>query len=206
MNKNIETGYVCQRCAVNSPTCCRLGTAGKSYAGEDCFPLSSSEHERIAQAIRAAKTGKPNSAKLLLTQKATEAIDTPSGEKSWAVEEANSANFIKTMRNLFPLDKAKVKDAFLPEQSHLRLALAPDGACVFLSEHGCTLPQEARPWFCRIFPFWVVGKTVQCFHDESCLAIQENSKSFLTLLQTFAYTPEEIRACFTKLKQDWGLD
>jgi Fe-S-cluster containining protein len=122
------------------------------------------------------------------------------------VDEKNSPGFVKAMCNLFPQDKARIKDLFLPEEMHLRLSLSKDGSCVFLSEHGCALPRQARPHFCRIFPLWSVRGTLQCFQAEDCLAVREHSGNVMALMGAFDSSPAEVADRYKKLREDWGVD
>ena len=198
--------YVCHRCAKVSDTCCRLGSGGKSYSGADCFPLSDKERMSIENALSKAKSKRLDAGSVLLLQSVAGAEDAPSGAAEWAVQEPNSPGFVKAMQNLFPKEKKRLAEVFQPEGSHLRLALTGDGSCVFLSEYGCTLPQQARPHFCRLFPFWVVSTVVQCFSDENCLAVQENGDNFISLLGAFDVSAAELRERYNTLRRDWGVD
>lgn len=198
--------YVCHRCSRVSDTCCRLGSGGKTYSGADCFPLSDKERMSIEKSLSQAKSKRLDAGSVLLLKSAASAEDAPSGTSNWAVEEPNSPGFVKAMQNLFPKEKKRLPEVFPTEKSHLRLGLTRDGSCVFLSEHGCTLPQQARPHFCRLFPFWVVGSVVQCFSSNECLAVQENGQNFISLLGAFDVSATELRERYKALRHDWGVD
>lgn len=206
MSKTAKNRYVCQRCAEESPTCCRLGHGESAPSGADCFPLSIKEHSRIEAAISQAMGKRMDPGAVMLLKVVEKAADAPSGQKSWAVDEPNSASFIKAMCNLFPQEKERVKDVFPQAASHLRLAIAGDGSCVFLSEHGCTLPRSARPGFCRIFPFWSVNGVLQCFQDKECLAVREHAGNFMALMGAFDSAPSDVMDRYKKLRRDWGVD
>ncbi len=200
IDEGISFSYVCSRCAERSGTCCRLGGVDK---GADCFPLSEPELERISAAVAAAGKS-PAPEDLLLLEAARNAVDAFSGRSGLYALEPNSKGFMAAMRNLFPKDRQKLEALFPAEQTHARLALAPDGSCVFLSPAGCLLPQEARPRFCRLFPFWVVNGRLQCFADEECLAVKENS-SFTRLLHVFGTSRDEVMELYQNLRRDWGV-
>lgn len=207
MNKDKKARYVCHRCALEAPTCCRLGPElGETGGGNDCFPLSRPEHRRIVAALAKAKGKGADAGALLLLKNAHNAVDAPSGKAGWFVDEPNSKTFIKAMCHLFPKEKARTKALFPEGGSHLRLSLSADGSCAFLSEHGCTLPRRARPWFCRIFPFWVAGGTLQCFQAEDCLAVREHSGNFMALMGAFDSAPNDIMERYKHLRIDWGVD
>lgn len=205
MKKIKKESYVCQRCAMSAPTCCRLGSAQRGGAGGDCFPLSHAEQRRIENALASSVGKRTDVGAVLLLKTAAKAHDEPSGQDKWAVEEVNSTAFIQAMCNLFPAEKARVKEVFPQNASHYRLALDKDGSCAFLTEYGCALPRRARPWFCRIFPFWVVGGIVQCFQDEGCLAVKEYGGNFIQLTGAFDSSPDDIMDRYKKLRADWGV-
>lgn len=198
--------YVCERCAQISPTCCRLGSIQGEYGGEDCFPLSEPERERIAKAVAEARRQNAPTAHKALPEAADKAADAPTGQTGWAVKENNSQNFVRAMCNLFPGERKKIRQIFPDEAGHMRLALAADGGCVFLSATGCTLPKESRPWFCRIFPFWAVKNRLQCFQAEDCVAVRESGGNFSAVLDSFCVSPEEVLEHYKRLRADWGVD
>lgn len=205
MPKNKKVRYVCQRCALSAPTCCRLGAPGEGYSSGDCFPLSRGEYKRIQAAVEAAASKGSNPGAALLLKTAAKAADAASGAAGWAAKEANSPAFVQAMCNLFPREDKLVKEVFPPGGIHLRLSLRPDGGCAFLSEYGCALPRQARPWFCRLFPFWVVAGRVQCFQDENCLAVRENGDNFIAIMGAFDTSAPDLLDHYTRLRDDWGV-
>lgn len=208
MHKNRKNHYVCHRCALEAPTCCSLAE-GRSLdrgGGHDCFPLSDKEQGRIAAALAKAKAKEPDAGSLLLLKTALHAADYPSGQAGWHVDEPNSPTFVLAMCNLFPKEKPRIKEIFPEGGTHMRLSLTPGGGCAFLSGHGCTLPRPARPWFCRVFPFWAVGGTLQCFQDNGCLAVREFGNNFMALMGAFDVSPHDIMERYKSLRRDWGVD
>jgi len=46
-----------------------------------------------------------------------------------------------------------------------------NGKCFFLTENGCELPVNIRPYYCRLYPFWVNQEKKTTFiPSERCLA------------------------------------
>ncbi|MGM0609611.1 MAG: YkgJ family cysteine cluster protein [Thermodesulfobacteriota bacterium] len=105
--------------------------------------------------------------------------------------EANTQVFIAHMRKLFPDQKKAVPKMFPKKGRHPRLKTYADGTCIFLGDKGCVLPVKSRPYFCRIYPFWVCRQKITVFNDPGCLALNQ-SDSIKKLLQTFAVSPEKI--------------
>jgi len=107
------------------------------------------------------------------------------------VMEDNSQTFLANMRKLFPDQKNAVQKLFPKQGRHPRLNTAADGTCILMSQNGCKLPAESRPYFCRIYPFWIHRKKITVFEDPECLALKRH-QSIRKLLQTFAVSPEII--------------
>ncbi|MDR2051245.1 MAG: zinc/iron-chelating domain-containing protein [Deltaproteobacteria bacterium] len=175
--------YVCRRCAAQGRTCCSLGAEETSA----CSPLSRAELRRI-----------------LACRSAGDREETPKRAFP-AVREKNSPDFMAAVQRLFPKEGAALSALFPPEGEHLRLRLTAGGDCFFLTASGCSLPREARPGFCRIFPFWVRGGELGFFEAEHCLAIRENA-SFVPLLRAFALTRAGVLEEYARLRRDWGMD
>ncbi len=43
-----------------------------------------------------------------------------------------------------------------------------DRKCVFLMADGCKLPSKIRPYYCRLYPFWVVADELILLGSEQC--------------------------------------
>jgi Fe-S-cluster containining protein len=175
--------YICLRCARQGPTCCRL-----VQDGDTRFPFSGPEETRLRQAIDSGTLPGFDAAGAVLT--------TP---------EANTPSFLESMLALFPKEKARIHTLFPPDGSHRCLALDPGGACVFLALSGCLLPREARPDFCRLFPFWIARGSLVCFSDPRCLAVREE-RALPGLLLAFGQDRESLAALHRQLRTDWGLE
>ena len=143
---------------------------------EFCFPISASE----MAAIRAAGKG---------------------GEESFALA-PNTPGFVEQLSLLMPdLDV----DAVFPAQgSHWRLAVTPEGGCVFLGEDGCVLDRAVRPLYCKLFPLWSFHGQLTWFTAEECLA-NEQCASLTAMLQAMGTDAEEVRALFADMCAKLGL-
>jgi len=144
---------------------------------EMCFPLSEMEWERILEQM---------------------------GEQGSFAQEPNSLPFVENLKRLFPGEKERIDALFPPYATHLRLATRPDGSCVFLGRQGCVLRQEARPYYCRLFPLWVHGSRLTMFEPARCLAVREG-RTLRGVLEALGLTDKEARALFGRLRLAWGL-
>lgn len=166
--------HVCERCAGQGPTCCRLEPGNEEF----CFPLSEAERDRIL-----AELG---------------------GDMGAFAQQANTSGFIANMKTLFPGEEELVEELFHPNKFHLRLAVDADGACRLLGPRGCTLSREARPYYCRLFPLWPVGKSIRAFVASRCLAQQE-ARGLRRLLAMMDTTEKAVRELHGRLRLAWGL-
>jgi Fe-S-cluster containining protein len=166
---------VCARCALSEPTCCRVEVGQE----EHCFPLSEMEWDRILDF---------------------------SGDKGSFVQESNTPPFVNNLKRLFPGEDALIDKLFPVHEHkfHLRLATRPDGACIFLRPQGCALPREARPYYCRLFPFWVQGSRLTMFTPPRCLAVREN-RTLRRTLAALDMTQARARELHGRLRLAWGL-
>ena len=171
-----ETPFVCARCATVNPTCCRTDPA----RSDKCFPLSEAEKERLLP--HAASLGVPA-----------------------AMEEENTPEFLKLMRTLFPDKARELARAFPPGGTHLRLPLAGDGSCLFLQEDGCSLPRDARPWYCQLFPVWVLENFFDRFLPEACLLTRE-ARRLQDVFTALGLRRDEAKALYRSLCRDWGME
>ena len=170
-----DSPFICARCAAVNPTCCRTAPGNSAQ----CFPLSEAEKARLAP--YAASLGVPE-----------------------AEVEYNTPEFLKIMGVLFPDKKKEVHAAFPPGEPHWRLPLSADGKCLFLLEDGCSLPREARPWYCQLFPIWVRGKYFDRFQPEGCLLTHE-ARRLPDVFTALGLGREEAKSMYMSLCRDWGL-
>jgi Fe-S-cluster containining protein len=165
---------VCSRCAAAGPTCCEL-TPGQE---EQCFPLSEMERRRI--------------------------VDHLGLDRGVFVSEANSGAFLANMRHLFPRER-RVLEALFPETGrHLRLSTDAAGRCVFLRAGGCLLPRSARPYYCRLFPFWMTGGRLTAFVAAGCL-VHRQGRTVQAMLALLDCTEAQVRDLHGRLRLAWGL-
>ncbi len=144
---------------------------------EVCFPLSEMERDRILD---------------------------QSHDKGAFVQEANSAPFRDNLFRLFPRERELLEQLFPENKTHLRLATRPDGACVFVGPQGCSLPREARPYYCLLFPFWLLDDRMTTFTPDGCLAVAE-SRTLSQMLRLIGMTEAEVRLLHGRLRLAWGL-
>jgi Fe-S-cluster containining protein len=93
------------------------------------------------------------------------------------------------------LPDRNVTDAFPETGSHWRLATTEMGQCVFLGESGCVLERGLRPFYCRLFPFWLYQEQLTWFTAEECLAAAECASS-AAMLRAMDLSMDEIRELF----------
>jgi Fe-S-cluster containining protein len=138
---------VCAICAQNGPTCCQLGQEKPNFS----FPITGVEKETISACDGWQDTG-------------------------FTVRAANSTRFLSRLKNLFPNDLDRIQVLYPEHGRHEHLSTDGQGCCIFLGLLGCLLPGKARPLYCKLFPFWVIGGRVAFFPFESCQA-QKGTKS-----------------------------
>jgi len=144
---------------------------------ELCFPVSEIERQRIVEfgPTRGGLTGAPN-----------------------------SSAFLDNLMRLFPGDREHLSKVFPPHGEHLRLATDPDGNCTFLGPRGCTLSGEVRPYYCRLFPFWVSAGAVTAFDAKDCLACREG-RIVSGMLPLFSQKRSAVRELHGRMRMAWGM-
>lgn len=169
----------------NDPTVCERCAAkyktcchAEPQDVELCFPLSDSEWEKVFAAA-------PD-------------VD---GENFIA----NTPEFITTLKRLFPHDGKKIDTQFPANETHRVLRSNEKGYCVYLTEQGCCLPREARPWFCLLFPFWVRGRELTMFTAQGCLVCRETD-TVEGSLELLGMEKAQVRELFSLLRSAWGFD
>ena len=108
------------------------------------------------------------------------------------------------MHRLFPREERQVNILFPMGESHLSLALNKEKGCFFLGATGCLLPDQARPRFCLLFPFWVMDGALNLFNNHNCLAMKEHRR-LSSLMRLFGVDRAEIRRRYALLRLDWGF-
>jgi len=181
--KRLNTHPKTRRASAGALVCARCAavnpTCCRLTPGKEdlCFPVSEIERQRIVEfgPKRGGLTGAPN-----------------------------SKAFLDNLVRLFPGDKAYLTRIFPLHGEHLRLATLPGGACTFLGPAGCVLPREARPYYCRLFPFWVSAGAVDAFDAKDCLASCEGRTvgRMLTLLEM---PPAMVLDLHGRMRMAWGM-
>jgi len=118
--------------------------------------------------------------------------------------QANTQAFVSNVKRLFPGESAAVEALFPPQAAHDRLATRPNGACALLTPTGCALPREARPLYCRLFPFWILAGRERYFELDFCEAQREASGGAGLKLR-LSMTSAGIREMYNELRMAWGL-
>jgi len=178
---------LCLACARDGISCCRTDPELTHL----CFPLSEPEWQRLLPYANLAAA-------------IPEQGDVFDQGDAIRAAEPNTPDFIASMRALFPRDKKTIELLFPPKGTHYALRIRADGSCVFLGKNGCRLPRSARPWYCLLFPVWMVENSLTLFMSEHCLIAQKalSPAHGAALLQQH---PAQIRELYRSLRLDWGL-
>ena len=168
---------ICAACAAKSHTCCYVSPGNE----DQCFPLSQPEQARILPYCSSSLGGKKAFTK-----------------------SPNSQEFLIAMRSLFPGEQALLDQLFPSGQYHLRMATLKTGYCAFLGEQGCILPRNARPWFCKLFPFWFQHGELTAFAANYCL-VAKGAISPAGMLNIMGQEQAVVLEIFNQLRLDWGL-
>lgn len=174
MSKGAKDPHICAQCAKDGPTCCRLEPGHERF----CFPVSDVERDKI--------------------------LDCAEGVRGAFAQEANTKPFVDNMIALFPSEEQRVRELFPLTKFHLRLATDDQGRCKLLGPDGCVLPREARPYYCRLFPLWVVDRSINLFTAGRCLA-QRQGTGLTGLLARLGVTQARVRELHGRLRLAWGL-
>ncbi|MBU1040486.1 MAG: zinc/iron-chelating domain-containing protein [Proteobacteria bacterium] len=118
--------------------------------------------------------------------------------------QANTAGFVDNLCRLFPGEGEKVRALFPTEGFHDRLAVSLTGECLLLGPRGCSLPREARPLYCRLFPFWIRAGRQMYFEFKECQALRE-SRGGGGLLKRLGMTETGVFDLYHRLREAWGL-
>ncbi|MBN2140905.1 MAG: zinc/iron-chelating domain-containing protein [Desulfovibrionaceae bacterium] len=144
---------------------------------EFCFPLSVFEKERL-------QDFQPNAGGFAL--------------------QANTRAFLDGMGRLFPGESAALLEIFPLGKEHFRLAVDAGGRCRFLGQDGCLVPEEFRPYYCRIYPFWILGVRITFFDSPTCLARKQGGR-LAEMIRLLGASEAQIRDLHGRLRLAWGL-
>lgn len=133
-----------------------------------------------------------------LTKGEIELIQKASGlaPQDFVVEDLASARFMAQALAIHP-----VFGQTMPGGRRLRLRVLDTGHCCFLGEQGCVLPLEARPLYCRLYPFWFTSDgRLMVLGSKTCLA-QEGASSWQEVLKRLGENESRLRMLFDRLLQ-----
>ena len=95
-------------------------------------------------------------------------LDTGMTSAQFTVIDKPRCDFIRELATWFPPQAEILRDGI-----RQRL-MTRNGACVFLTDRGCLLRPEARPYYCRMYPFWFDRHgNLRLTRSEGCLAQQD---------------------------------
>ncbi len=118
--------------------------------------------------------------------------------------EANTPAFVDNLCRLFPGEEEHIRALFPGQGFHHRVGISPQGACMLLGAAGCLLPRNARPLYCRIYPFWIQNGRQLYFDFCRCQA-QLEAGGGAGLLKRLGMTPEDVRHTYQELRRAWNL-
>jgi len=166
--------YICIECSRVFPTCC----VAPDNRREEMTVLSADEVTMIL-----SETGYKNCSQYI-------------------AEVPNSKDFFKKLASLFPYNVEEIIAKNKPGAHHYRIRIKKDNRCSFLTDTGCLLPYNSRPWFCRIYPFWVMDGEVELFTNNQCLALLRSS-GISQVYDLFNTNEQEVVELYSKLKDAW---
>ncbi len=167
--------YICAICAQYGLTCCQLGKGKPKFI----FPLSPAEKSTIS------------------------ALGQWTGH--FSVKMQNSQKLVSRLYNLFPKDQGKIQALFHLDGPYERLLTDNQDNCIFLGSKGCLLSERTRPFYCRIFPFWVVDSKIALFRFQSCHA-QKGVRTFNRIMTRFKINKSKIMSLYESLRKAWDVD
>ena len=166
--------HICLQCSRVFPTCC----IAPHNRDEEVTVLSEDEVKTIISVIGEKRSNR------------------------YIAKVPNSKDFFKKLAALFPYNVEEIIAKNKPGAWHYRIRIKNDSRCSFLTETGCLLPYDSRPWFCRIYPFWVMNGKVELFTNNQCLALLR-STDISQVYEVFNTNEEEVMELYRKLKDAW---
>ena len=139
-----------------------------------------------------------------LSQEERGRIEAWGGGPEFFAELGNSPAFRDSLDYLFPEDRARLRELFPKDGRHVRLGTAPSGECLLLGPKGCRLPRDSRPWYCRIFPFWVRWGEAMVIPSSSCLGVRK-APAKTAALELYGLSENEVLEIFIRLRHAWDL-
>ena len=133
-----------------------------------------------------------------LTKDEVEAMANASGSspEEFTVHDRISPEFARLLATIHPIFAST-----MPDGKRIRLKVTKEGGCVFLGPEGCRLPVEARPAYCRLYPFWFTpDDRLMVMICETCLA-QEGALTYKDVLKVMGEKPDNLREIFAGLEK-----
>jgi Fe-S-cluster containining protein len=96
------------------------------------------------------------------------AKQTKMNESEFVIEDIVKEGFVASLRQMD--DNFKF---MFPNRLRKKLMIKDD-KCIFLSDNGCILSSENRPFYCRMYPFWFNNEGLFVIQSKTCL-VQENA-------------------------------
>ncbi|MDR2488047.1 MAG: hypothetical protein LBD42_00845 [Desulfovibrio sp.] len=201
---------LCRLCAEDKGGCCRTDPQ-RTYLS---FPLSLPEWRRLVPYRHLATVSPPADTESFAREEERISPESaplqdmaapPPGGDALCAEEENRPDFISSMCALFTGQKKRIMTLFPVNGRHLSLRTRSDGSCAFLGSSGCRLPRSARPWYCLLFPAWLIGGSLTLFSSTDCLIFQKayGPAHGIALLRSTSAT---VRMQHSALRKDWGLE
>lgn len=218
---------LCLLCAQNGDTCCKTDP-DLTYLS---FPLSDAEWRRLLPYAALATLSVPDDGAIFLEdERRAEAAagalrtvveenfeapavpDSPPGIAEAGNDEGdnirssepNHPDFITSMHALFPGQKTRIAKLFPAGERHFSLRTRRDGSCAFLGDSGCRLPRAARPWYCLLFPAWMIEDNLTLFLAKECL-VSQKARGPAHGVELLGEQPAHIRVLHARLLKDWGM-
>lgn len=133
------------------------------------------------------------------------AMERAGAEAGHFFREANTPVFVDNLCRLFHGESLRIRRLFPEGGFHDRVAITPEGACTLLGSQGCLLPRQARPLYCRLYPFWIRDGRELYFEFCRCQAQIEAGGGGASLLRRLSMTSEGVRHTYQELRRAWGL-
>jgi Fe-S-cluster containining protein len=208
---------LCRLCSRDNSGCCRTDPQLAPFR----FPLSVPEWRRLSPYAALASLAVPADGESFAREErrvdaaapGLEERETfspspgspPPGGDAVSSSEQNVPDFIASLCDLFPGEKKRLQSLFPAGGRHSALRIRADGACVFLGRGGCRLPRRVRPWYCLLFPAWVIKNSLAFFFPPDCL-IAQKARSPAHGVVLLNERPAHLLALYSLLRRDWELD
>lgn len=118
--------------------------------------------------------------------------------------QANTSAFVDNLCRLFGAEAGGIRALFPAGGFHDRLAVTKAGACALLGRQGCRLPRSARPYYCRLYPFWIRDGRQLYFQFSQCMA-QKEAAGTAALLSSLGLSNADILDLYQRLRRAWAL-